>query len=255
MPNWVRVIKKRLRFWDPKTLSSSKGIRSQPLDTPRREPILTAPWQPAALSLILLAGFAAQLGFGEGDPAEAARTFGLIPAELWSRQGSGIFTYGLLHADWTHLMLSVLMTIVLGTPMARRMPGFTGFLGLVSFFLVCGAVGGSVFAAFQPDSHDILIGASAGVSGLLASAARTAQARRGVGPLFSPLLLGIGVVWLGINLLAAVTQFAGPSAFTQYGWQAHVAGFVAGALLTGAWVRLFGRSAFASDADLGNPKD
>ncbi len=205
-----------------------------------------------ALSLILLAAFAAQLGFGDGDPAIAAREFGLVPASLWSSRGSGVFTYVLLHVGWTHLMLSVLMTIVLGTPLARRMPGITGFLGLLTFFLICGAVGGLVFAALQPDSHDILIGASAGVSGLLASAARTAQARRGVGPLFSPLLLGIGVVWLGINLLAAVTQFAGPSVFTQYGWQAHVAGFVAGALLTGAWVRLFGQSAFASGAGMGD---
>ena len=207
-----------------------------------------------ALSLILLAAFAAQLGFGDGDPAIAAREFGLVPAALWSSRGSGIFTYVLLHTGWTHLMLSVLMTVVLGTPLARRMPGFMGFLGLVTFFLVCGAVGGVVFAAAQPDSRDILIGASAGVSGLLASAIRTARTRRGVGPLFSPLMLGIGAVWLGVNLLAALTQFAGPGAFTQYGWQAHVAGFVAGALLTGAWVRLFGQSGFASDAGMRNPE-
>lgn len=207
-----------------------------------------------ALSLILLAGFAAQLGFGDGDPTIAAREFGLVPAALWSSRGSGIFTYVLLHGSWTHLMLSVLMTIVLGTPLARRMPGFMGFLGLVTFFLICGAIGGAVFAALQPDSRDILIGGSAGVSGLLAAAARTARGRRGIEPLFSPLLLGIGAVWLGVNLLAAFTQFAGPSAFTEYGWQAHVAGFVAGALLTGSWVRLFGQSAFASGAGMRNPE-
>ena len=172
---------------------------------------------------------------------------------MWSSRGSGIFTYVLLHADWAHLIVSVLMTVVLATPVARRMPGFTGFLGLLTFFLVCGAIGGAAFAASQPGSRDILIGASASVSGLLAAAVRTAQARRGVGPLFSPLLLGIGAVWLGVNLLAAMTQFAGPSAFTQYGWQAHVAGFVAGALLIGAWVRLFGQTPFASDAGMGNP--
>jgi len=234
-------------------LSARQRNQEPSLDTPTREPVLTTPWQPVALSLILLAAFAAQLGFGDGDPSVAARAFGLAPAALWSSRGSGIFTYVLLHAGWTHLMISVLMTIVLGTPMARRMPGFMGFLGLTTFFLVCGAVGGLVFAATQPRSPDILIGASASVSGLLAAAVRTAQARRGVGPLFSPLLLGIGAVWLGVNLLAAVTQFAGPSAFTQYGWQAHVAGFIAGALLTGAWVRLFGQSAFASGAGMRDP--
>lgn len=206
------------------------------------------------LSLILLAAFAAQLGFGDGDPGVAAREFGLAPAALWSSRGSGVFTYVLLHVGWSHLMVSVLMTVVLGAPLARRMPGFMGFLGLLTFFLICGTVGGLVFAATQPDSRDILIGASAGVSGLLAAAARTAQSRRGVAPLFSPLLLGIGAVWLGINLLAALTQFAGPSAFTQYGWQAHVAGFVVGALLTGAWVRLFGQTAFASGAGMRDPE-
>lgn len=215
--------------------------------------MLNAPWQPLALALILIAAFAAQIGFGDGDPAMAARTFGLVPRDLWDGHGSGIFTYVLLHAGWLHLGVSVLMTIVLGTPLARRMPGFMGFLGLVTFFLVCGAVGGVVFAALQPRSGDILIGASASVSGLLAAAVRTARRPHGVWPLFSPMLLAIGGVWLLVNLLAAVTQLAGPSAFSQYGWQAHVAGFVAGALLTGAWVRLFGQTAFDSRRDLSDP--
>lgn len=206
-----------------------------------------------ALALILVAAFAAQIGFGDGDPAVAARAFGLVPRDLWNGRGSGIFTYALLHAGWLHVTVSVLMTIVLGTPLARRMPGFTGFLGLATFFLICGAVGGVVFAALQPGSSDILIGASASVSGLLAAAVRTARRPHGVWPLFSPMLLAIGGVWLLVNLLAAVTQFAGPSAFSQYGWQAHVAGFVAGALLTGSWVRLFGQTAFASRRDLSDP--
>lgn len=206
-----------------------------------------------ALALILVAAFAAQIGFGDGDPAVAARTFGLVPRDLWDGRGSGIFTYVLLHAGWLHLTVSVLMTIVLGTPLARRMPGFTGFLGLVTFFLVCGAVGGVAFAALQPASSDILIGASASVSGLLAAAVRTARRPHGVWPLFSPMLLAIGGIWLLVNLLAAVTQFAGPSAFSQYGWQAHVAGFAAGALLAGSWVRLFGQTAFASRRDLSDP--
>ena len=205
-----------------------------------KEPIVNLPWQPLALGLALVLAFAAQLGFGGGDPEAAARVMGLTPRDLWSNGGSGVFTHLLVHGSWTHLALSAAMTVVLGTPMARRMPGIRGFLGLVTFFLICGATGGVAFAALDADSQDMLIGASGAVSGLLAAAARLARRRQGVEPLWSPLLIAIGAVWLVGNALAAFTQFAGPSAFSQYGWQAHVGGFIAGALLTGTWVRLFG---------------
>ncbi|NBB53380.1 rhomboid family intramembrane serine protease [Rhizobium sp. CRIBSB] len=210
------------------------------LDQPIREPAIRLPWQTAVLALILVAVFAAQLGYGQGDPRPAARAMGLVPHELWSRQASGVFTHVLVHAGWSHLAFSVAGVLILGTPLARRMPGRAGFLGLLTFFLLSGALGGLVFAAVSPGSDGILVGASAGVSGLLAAATRLVRRRQGVDSLLSPLLLAIGLFWLTGNLLAALTDMVGRSAFSEYGWQAHVGGFVAGALLTGPWIRLFG---------------
>jgi membrane associated rhomboid family serine protease len=220
-----------------------------------KEPAFRLPWQAVILGLLVGAGYAAQLGYGAGSPRPAAALLGLSPRELWSGGGSGLFTYVFLNGGLLQAGLAVAATVILSAPLARRLPGVTGFFGLLSFFLLCGAAGGLVFAGLDPDGQDVLIGSSAAVSGLLASAVRTAGGRRGVAPLWSPLLLAIAGVWLAANAAAAFTDALGSSAFNEYGWQAHVGGFVAGALLVGPWTRLFGerRPPFDSQADLRDP--
>ena len=214
------------------------------------------PWQPLALAGLLIASYAAQLWYGGGRVEPGAEALGLIPSELFTTRGSGLFTYIFLHAGLTHVGIAILTTLVLATPLARRMPGWTGLAGLVSFFVICGGLGGLAFALLSPTRTDILIGSSAAISGLLAAAVRTAGMRRGVGPLFHPLLLAIGGVWLVANGVAAVTDMLGPSVFSQYGWPAHVAGFVVGALLVEPWVKLFGPAAerFDSSTDMSDPE-
>ncbi|MFN3670116.1 MAG: rhomboid family intramembrane serine protease [Brevundimonas sp.] len=204
---------------------------------------------------MIAAAYAAQYGFGGGSPAQVAAQLGLIPRELWNGGRSGLFTYIFLNAGLVQAALAVGMTLVLATPFSRRLPGVTGFFALLSFFLLCGAAGGLMFAALSPASGDVLIGSSAAVSGLLAAAARTAGGRRGVAPLTSPLLLAIGAVWLVANAAAAFTDVMGRSVFSEYGWQAHIGGFLAGALLVGPWTRLFGerRPPFASTPDPRDP--
>lgn len=224
--------------------------------TPERakEPAIRLPWQAVILGLLIGAGFAAQLGYGAGSPEPAAALFGLSPRELWSGGGSGLFTYVFLNGGLFQALLAIVASVILASPLARRLPGATGFFGLLSFFLLCGAAGGLVFAGLHPDGREVLIGSSAAVSGLLAAAVRTAGGRRGVAPLWSPLLLAIAGIWLVANLAAAFTDVLGRSAFNDYGWQAHVGGFLAGALLAGPWTRLFGerRPPFDSQADLGD---
>ena len=194
------------------------------------------------------------MGYGGGSPEPGAVLLGLIPAELWKGGGSGLFTYVMLNGGTTQTLLAVVMAAILSTPMARRMSGVTGLLGLLSFFLVCGAAGGLLFAVLNPQGTDVLIGSSAAVSGLLAAAVMTMR-RGGGGPLSNPLLLALGGMWLLINVVAAFTDVIGRSAFNEYGWQAHVGGFIAGALLIGPWTRLFGsrRTSFDSPPDLGDP--
>jgi membrane associated rhomboid family serine protease len=229
--------------------------RSRPLTHEPREPAIRLPWQAVTLGLIIAAAYAAQLGYGGGSPDPAAILLGLTPAELWSGKGSGLFTYVVLNGGTTQAGLAVVMAMILATPMARPMPGVMGLLGLLSFFLVCGAAGGLLFAALNPEGRDVLIGSSAAVSGLLAAAVTMVGRRRDAGLLSNQLLLAIGGIWLLINVVAAFTDAIGRSAFSEYGWQAHVGGFLAGALLARPWARLFGsrRTSFDSPPDLRDP--
>ena len=217
--------------------------------------MLRIPWQTLLLGLMIAAAYAAQLGFGGGSPEPAAARLGLTPRELWSGSGSGLLTYVFLNGGLAQTALAVVMSLVLATPFSRRMPGLIGFLALLGFFFLCGAAGGLMFAILSPCSGDVLIGSSAAVSGLLAAAVRTAGGRRGVAPLTSPLLLAIGGIWLVANAAAAFTDILGPSVFSEYGWQAHIGGFLAGVLLVGPWTRLFGEriQPFASPPDLRDP--
>jgi membrane associated rhomboid family serine protease len=205
-----------------------------------KEPILRMPWQALLLGAMIAAAYAAQLGYGGGTPEAAAGLLGFSPRDLWQGGGSGLFTYVFLNGGWAPAGLAVLFTIVLAAPFARRMPGWMGFLGLLSFFLLCGAAGALAFAAASPGGSDVLIGSSASVSGLLAAAVLMVGGRAGRGLPANPLLLAIAGLWLIGNLAAAFTDFLGPSAFSEYGWQAHVGGFVAGALLARPWAKLFG---------------
>lgn len=249
------VIKNRLPCWPADGEDAFAPFRSRPLTPQPHEPAIKLPWQAVTLGLIIAAAYAAQQGYGGGSPEPAAMLYGLSPEELWNGGGSGLFTYILLNGGLTQVVLAVAMSVILATPLARRMPGVTGLLGLLSFFLLCGAAGGLVFAVLDPAGQDVLIGSSAAVSGLLAGALRTAGRRDGAGPLSNRLLLAVGGVWLVVNLVAAFTDVIGRSAFSQYGWQAHVGGFIAGALLAGPWLRLFGsrRTSFDSPPDLRDP--
>lgn len=243
------------RIAGPRFSRVAKPERPEVAPEGAREPAIRLPWQSVILGLLIGTGFAAQLGYGAGSPAPAAALFGLSPRELWSGGGSGLFTYVFLNGGLFQALLAVAATVILSAPLARRLPGLTGFFGLLSFFLLCGAAGGLAFAGLDPDGRDVLIGSSAAVSGLLAAAVRTAGGRRGVAPLWSPLLIAIGGIWLVANLAAALTDALGRSAFNEYGWQAHVGGFIAGALLVGPWTRLFGerRPPFDSQPDLRDP--
>jgi membrane associated rhomboid family serine protease len=85
-----------------------------------------------------------------------------------------------------------------------------------------------------------VVGASGAVSGLMGAAARLIAGQGRVGPLFSRTVLGMGGGWVAINLLIAVFggQILPGSGSAGVAWEAHIAGFVAGALLIGLFGRL-----------------
>ena len=115
---------------------------------------------------------------------------------------------------------------------------YLGFLFL--FFLACGALGNLGFGLIHSGQSFGLIGASGGVSGLAAGAARIVGGEGGIGGLRSPFVISMGGAWILSNLIVAVTGGALMEGGAQIAWEAHLAGFAAGLVLLRPFARLAG---------------
>ena len=227
-----------------------------------REPILNVP--PVVVAMLLVLGFvhAARewllpdgtdrmlvwtLAFVPARFDSGALTEGILPggrgAELWS-----FFTYALLHADWMHLGFNAVWLLAFANPVARRFrtPRF------LLFFAATIAGGALAYLLVHAGSLAPMIGASAGISGMMGAAARFAFEPGGSLDLWrrdrenadrvpaAPLLVALRnprvftfvAVWFGLNLLFGLGSVSFLTGENQsVAWEAHVGGFLAGLLL------------------------
>ncbi|WP_370172541.1 MULTISPECIES: rhomboid family intramembrane serine protease [Hyphomonas] len=151
----------------------------------------------------------------------------------------------LVHGSWSHVLMNTIMLIAVGKPVysvfARlwrsQLSVNLAFLGL----FVAAVVGGSLahLATHYP-SGPPAIGASGGVSGLIAAAL---MIQNGLpAQLLERRFLSASAVFLVGNIVLA---FLGPSLFgSAIAWQAHIGGYVAGAVLFRFMVRHAGRARF-----------
>jgi membrane associated rhomboid family serine protease len=176
-----------------------------------------------------------------------ALTDGILPggpgAELWS-----FFSYALLHADWMHLGFNGVWLLAFASPVARRF----GAARFLMFFAVTVAAGALAYLLAHAGAREPMIGASAGISGMMGAAARFAfepggsldlwhgdRANADLVPaaplsvaLRNPRVLAFVGVWFGLNLLfglGSVSLLTGDD--QSVAWEAHVGGFLAGLLL------------------------
>jgi membrane associated rhomboid family serine protease len=231
------------------------------LDQPR-EPILNIPPVVVALLAVLGAAHAARawllpdatdrvlvwaLAFVPARYDSSALTDGILPggwgAEFWS-----FLTYALLHADWTHLGFNAVWLLAFASPVARRF-GTPRFL---LFFCATIAAGALAYLLTHAGAQAPMIGASAGVSGMMGAAARFAFEPGGpldmwhrnrdnadrvpAAPLFAalrnPRVFTFVAVWFGLNLLFGLGSVSFLTGENQsIAWEAHVGGFLAGLLL------------------------
>lgn len=160
---------------------------------------------------------------------------------LWSP-----ITYGLLHGSWAHLITNVLWLVAFGSPVARRIGG-VGFLGLLSAATLGGAL---AHWLVDPLAISPLIGASAGISGATAAAARfvfapgvrygdlgsdirvkTIPAETFLRLLANPRAFAFIAFWFASNVLFGVGVVALGGEEVSIAWQAHIGGFLTGLLL------------------------
>lgn len=207
---------------------------------------------PARLSLWLGTADAQQVleaALGPGDWSAAARDIPYAVRLLLSGGGAVLWsplTYGLLHGSVLHLVTNMLWLVAFGSPVARRI-GTRRFILLLAAATFAGAI-----AHWLVDPLMILplVGASAGISGATAAAARFVfapgvrfgalgddEAVRAIraeplGRLFAnPRALAFVAVWFATNILFGSGLIALTGEDTSIAWQAHIGGFLAGLVL------------------------
>jgi membrane associated rhomboid family serine protease len=226
---------------------------------PRREPMLNVPATVVVLAAVLgIVHAILTLALTERQADEALLLFAFIPARydpaalpgmVWpggiAADAWTFVTYALIHADISHLLFNAIWLLAFGSPVARRF----GSLRFLTFMAVTAAAGAAAHLLTHFGEKELMIGASAAISGAMAAAIRFVFQRGGPLGLLSdradgyrvpaaPLLIALRdrrvlaflLVWFGVNLLFGVGWFSMPGVENAIAWEAHVGGFVAGLL-------------------------
>jgi membrane associated rhomboid family serine protease len=177
--------------------------------------------------------------FGAVGANELVGGFGLIPGVVFGTEVLPpgypfvppvftLVTNVFVHVSLIHLAGNMLFLWVFGDNVEDAM----GHLRFGAFFLICGTIGSLAHAFATGEQHRPLIGASGGIAGVVASYLILYPRVRIWGlflkgiPLRLPAYCAIGF-WFALQVVSAF--FGGDAAV---GWFAHLAGFVAGAMLT-----------------------
>lgn len=233
-------------------LAAIHGLRSVLPDETDLSVLLNLAFIPARWTAAFDPGSAAEIiraageGAGGAEIASARQDFArYLVADPSAMPWTGA-TYALLHGSWVHLIFNAVWLAVFGTPVARRY-GVLRY-GLLAFAgIVAGAV---VHLLVDPYSLMPLVGASAGISALMAAAARfvfqpppafVAGAPWQLPP--RPRLQTIPelmrnrpavlflAVWFVTNLLFGVLALPLGGNEGPIAWDAHLGGFAAGFFL------------------------
>lgn len=209
-----------------------------PDDLPPNEPVFNAPW-PAVMLLILTVG-----GYGVQtlvDTGQLLPHWGATAQALAAGRPETLITAMFLHGGWAHALMNGAFGLAFATPVARYFgTKAKGLMGFALFYIVCGGLANLAFVLAHGSSLAPLVGASGAVSALAAAAARILAGRGEVGPITSPLVIGMGAGWIITNLITAITGFTPGAGGASVAWQVHLVGFGLGLVLidvVGRWSR------------------
>jgi membrane associated rhomboid family serine protease len=141
-----------------------------------------------------------------------------------------LITYQFLHQGWDHLTINMVSLLAFGAGIERPL-GAKRYLAL---YLVCGIAGALLESLFTvPSQDDVLVGASASISGvfgalmIIRSLYRAGRRPMGIVPM--------ALIWVG--LLAITGKLGVGAGGAQVAWIAHIGGFIAGILFGLAYRR------------------
>lgn len=161
-------------------------------------------------------------------------TFSLIPAALFGYEPSPgrlpailtPITYQFFHADLFHALGNMIFLWVFGDDIEHEL----GRWRFLAFYLLCGAIGGLVFAVTVPDSTIELIGASGSIAGVVAAYAMLRPCAR-VTVLIWVIPMRLAAFWvIGLFILTQVWNL-GAASKSEVAYWAHFGGIAAGLLL------------------------
>jgi len=196
---------------------------------PQHQPMFNLPPMTKALLVVNLLVFAAMLLLPGATADRLVAVLGFVPARYASGEGMtwpalvDPITYQFLHGSFAHVGANMLGLLAFGAGVEQRLPRWRFLL----FYLVCGVAGALAEYAFDRQSAEVMIGASAAISGLFGAILRFRAFRRGFWTLV--------VLWLLVNAATGITGAGSDAA--PVAWIAHIGGFVAGLLLFPLLVR------------------
>ncbi len=213
-------------------------------DNPFTDPV--KPYVNWSLIALNIAVFIYETGASEAGLERLIEIYSLIPAVLFGDIQAPsllpsfvtVVTYQFFHADIMHLLGNMVFLWVFGDDIERAL----GRMRYLAFYLLCGAVGGLVFAFSAPHSKIELIGASGAISGVVVAYAMLRPCAR-VTVLVWIIPLRIAAYWVIGLFIATQLWNLGASSKSEVAYWCHFGGMLAGAILfpfmKPAGVRLF----------------
>jgi membrane associated rhomboid family serine protease len=202
----------------------------------QREPLFRGPWPVWTIAGLILASYAVQSG--ALDLETAAVRYGVSAVSLAQGRWFVLVSALFIHGGWAHAAMNTVGALAFGAP-AARLFGLQakGAVGFFAFYLCCGVLGNLGYVALHPHDALPLVGASGAVSGLFGGASRLIEHRPYLSPFRSRTVLTSLAAWVVVNVLLGLMHYAPGIGDAQVGWEAHIAGYIAGLVLIGPFAR------------------
>ncbi len=206
-----------------------------------KQPLFNAPLIVIGMALVLVGLHGATYLLSQQQWLEMTYNFALVPRRFFAEAGADVAYVGLgaklltlvssafLHGGWLHVIMNSGMLLAFGTPVARTLGGEVVGVGKwLAVFFAAVIAGSLVYLVLKGQGGGAAVGASGGVSGLMAAAMLIAPD----GTVRTPLSRGF-LTFTAVFIVAnVVIAFAGPYILgAGVAWEAHAGGYLAGAII------------------------